>query len=825
MENKKNIHLIGNAHLDPVWLWKRMEGQTEVLQTFRSALDRIREYDDFVFTCSSAAYYDWVEKTDPKMFRDIVLAVRDGRWVPVGGMWVQADCNIPSGESFARQLLYSQLYFLEKFGKICKTGYHVDSFGHNAMLPQLLKQGGMNQYVMMRPNEKENPDIPKGVFWWESPDGTRVLTYRIPTGYGEHGRAALDKSMKLLCEIAAEKDHSMMLFYGVGNHGGGPTRGDIEYLQRYVEKSSDVQFSDPTTYFEEVMQTMVDLPVWKTELQHHASGCYSATSLVKTQNRQTENLLYAAETWDTIASQLVNRAAETERFANAWKKVCFQQFHDILCGCSIVEAYDDVRDAFGYAKTIADETKTNALLQISSNIDTWVEGVSDPVSGDARHNDGGRDFLRPVVVFNSLSVAVKTPVRVPSPSARVYDEAHEPVLFSNVRSSASNGSHQDTLFLAEVPPFGYRTYWLGETEDGGVKARSGLKAGKSFLENEFMRVEFDRKTGGISRLLDKKSGIEYCGNRQLGIPVVLRDEKTDTWAHNVFTFDDFIGPMQLESMELVEKDGVRAVLRLRFVYEKSYLSCDYILAQSASVLRVKCRALWQEKFTIVKIPFALGGSEPRFTSQIPSGFLVREPVGTEEPCQKWIDLTVTDDDGKRRGLSVVNDSRYSCDCTGTRLSLTVLRNVIFADHYSNRPPADFRYTDEGLSCFEYGVVLHEGEVSPSALTADAQAFNIRPDVILAGYHKGSMPQKASFVKIDAPNVLVTALKLSEDGSDSVVLRLYETEGKEKTRISVMSELLNCGFYSDLTANQIKTFRIDSSGRVYDVNFLEGIDRK
>lgn len=345
------------------------------------------------------------------------------------------------------------------------------------------------------------------------------------------------------------------------------------------------------------------------------------------------------------------------------------------------------------------------------------------------------------------------------------------------------------------------------------------------MENEAMRVEFDRQTGGITRLLDKKTGVEYCNGRQLGVPMVLRDEKTDTWAHNVFTFDEFIGPMALESMELVEKDGVRAVLRLRFVYEKSYLSCDYILAEGASVLRVKCRALWQEKFTIVKVPFDLGGKEPVFTSQIPDGYLVREPVGTEEPCQKWIDLTVTDGEGKRCGLALLNDCRYSCDCTNTRLSLTVLRNVIFADHYSNRPPADFRYTDEGLSCFEYGILLHGGEVSPAALTGEAQRFNIRPDVILAGYHKGGRPQKASFIKIDAPNVLVTALKFSEDGSGSVVLRLYETDGKPKTRISVMSELLNCGFYSDLTANQIKTFRIEPNGRVYDVNFLEGIDKK
>ena len=172
---KQKIHLIGNAHLDPTWLWRWQEGCGEVLQTFRSAVDRLHEYDDFIFTCSSACYYKWVEDIDPALFEEIRELVKEGRWVPVNGWWVQPDCNMPDAESFARQALYSQLYYHEKFGKICRTGYNVDSFGHNAMLPQLLTKGGMRCYVMMRPNNKENPDIPDNLFWWDSPDGSRVL--------------------------------------------------------------------------------------------------------------------------------------------------------------------------------------------------------------------------------------------------------------------------------------------------------------------------------------------------------------------------------------------------------------------------------------------------------------------------------------------------------------------------------------------------------------------------------------------------------------------------------------------------------------------------
>ena len=169
----KTIKLIGNAHLDPIWLWRWQEGCGEVLQTFRSALDRLKEYKDFVFTCSSAAYYQWVEEIDPEMFEEIKAMVKKGRWVPVNGWWVQPDCNMPSGESFARQALYSQLYYYEKFGITCKTGYNVDSFGHNAMMPQILKKSGMDHYVYMRPMEWEK-SMKDNVFTWEAPDGSQA---------------------------------------------------------------------------------------------------------------------------------------------------------------------------------------------------------------------------------------------------------------------------------------------------------------------------------------------------------------------------------------------------------------------------------------------------------------------------------------------------------------------------------------------------------------------------------------------------------------------------------------------------------------------------
>ena len=522
MNNK--IHIVSNAHLDPIWLWRWQEGCGEVLQTFRSAVERIKEYKGMIFTCSSASYYKWVEEIDPELFEEIRKLVKKGKWVPVNGWWVQPDCNMPDAESFARQALYSQLYYYEKFGEICKTGYNVDSFGHNAMLPQLLTQGGMKCYVMMRPGMHENSEIPENLFWWDSPDGSRVLTYRIANSYSINGKNDIDRELPRLRERAENSGHGMMLFFGVGNHGGGPTKGDLDYLLKLKEDGyEELEYSSPDDYFSEICAGSLDVPVWSDEMQHHASGCYSATSMVKQLNRKAENWLASAEKWNTVASKLSNLPAATKAFGDAWKEVCFNQFHDILCGCSIMEAYDDVRDSMGYAMHIAAKEENKAMLRLADYVDTWLDGVSDSVSCNERHHCRNLNFPRPVIVFNPLSYEVKQQVSTYHPSARVTDSDGNDVLFQNVRSSRSNDSHLDTVFNAKVPALGYATYWLwhADSEVGEFKkAESALKADGLTIENEYIKVTFNEVTGGISSIINKGDGAEILGAESC-IPTVI----------------------------------------------------------------------------------------------------------------------------------------------------------------------------------------------------------------------------------------------------------------------------------------------------------------
>ena len=831
---KKTIHMIGNAHLDPIWLWRWQEGCNEVLQTFRSAVDRLKEYKDLIFTCSSSSSYAWVEEIDPALFAEIQEMVKKERWIIVNGWNVQPDCNIPSGESFARQSLYSQLYYYKKFGRICKTGYNVDSFGHCGNLPQLLNLGGMRSYVMMRPGPHENADVPQDLFWWEGPDGSRVLTFHIHDTYCRCGTEDIDRGIDIANRRIAERNHDSMVFFGVGNHGGGPTKGDINYLKELAASNpeNDIVFSSPDDFFKVVCNSPLDIPVWKDDLQHHASGCYSATSLVKQLNRRAENALIRSEKWDTVASLLTNAPASTEKYAKAWDDVCFNQFHDILCGCSIMEAYEDVKNSMGEAMIIADRAENNALLRILSNINTWKDGIDDAATL-VRHHFHKDNFPRPVIVFNPHSYEITVPVQTYHPSSAVCDSEGKAVAFQNVRSSRSNDSHLDTLFMATVPAFGYETYWLSwidghidYNEILKVKADSDfgtdIKADSLTVENEFLKVSFDKYTGEISSLVSKEDGFDYAENGGIAKLTVIDDHDTDTWAHNHFKFHNIKGSMTLESIKLAEYGPARSVVRVKHRFNDSHITQDFILSSGQKTIEVRCKAIWQEPFTMLKTAFPMSGTDAINTYEIPSAFIKRPNNGEEEPGQNWADITLTCNDGVRRGLSVITDSKYSYDCPDNTLRATLLRNVIFADHYSDRPEAEFNFTDEGLQRFSYGIYVHTGEAEKSDVVREAAVFNCAPVAVPAGYRKGTEPQRKSFISVSKENIIVSAFKFCEDGSGDVIIRAYETSGKNTPNVCFICDLIDAGFRADFRKNEIKTFRVDKNGYVAETNFLEGI---
>ena len=803
---EKTLHMIGNAHIDPVWLWQWPEGLHEVKATFRSALDRMNEYDDFVFVSSSAVFYEWVEKSDPEMFEEIRKRVVEGRWQVVGGWWIQSDCNLPGGESFVRQALYGQRYFKEKFGVTATVGYNVDSFGHNGMLPQLLKKSGLDYYVFLRPMPHEK-GLPGRLFWWESDDGARVLAFRIPYEYCNWAHGLERHVLRCAAEIRLPFTEGLC-FYGVGNHGGGPTKENLESIRKMSADPEfpTVIFSTPERLFKNIQADGLPIPVVHDDLQHHASGCYAAHSGVKQWNRRAENLLVTAEKFAAIAEWTTGQPYPVD-IGQAWKNVLFNQFHDILAGTSVEEAYEDARDLYGEARSIAGRALAFATQSLAWNISfEAAEGVT------------------PVVLFNPHAWTSRVNVEVELGQLRegdtLADDFDRPVAMQMVRSRASANGRSRLSFIAELPPLGYRTYKI---RPGDYQVQPDkLNAGENFLENERFRLAIDPESGTIASLYDRVYNLEVFAG-PAAVPVVLEDS-SDTWGHNVFQFNQLSGKFTPKKIRLVENGPVKAVLRVTYEFGSSNLIQDFTMYRNLDQIDVLVQLDWREHFKVLKLRFPVNISHMRPVYEIPYGHKERFANGEEEPGQSWIDLSgLSKDTGALYGLSILNDGKYSFDVNVRDIGLTVLRSPIYAHHMPvvPEPENDYDYLDQGPQRFRYTILPHLGSWETAGVVQRAAELNQSPVVVTGTSRPGGiLPQSLSFLSVDRENIVVSVVKKSEEGDDLIV-RCVET-WKEATRARLCFPLWKRVVEADFGPCEIKTFRIprDPDKPAVETNLIE-----
>ena len=791
------LYLIGNAHLDPVWLWQWREGFAEILATYRSALDRMKEFPDFKFTSACAGYYEWVEKVDPQMFAEIQQRVAEGRWGIVGGWLIQPDCNLPDGESFARHALISQNYFQEKFGTIAKTGYNVDSFGHNASLPKILRESGMENYVFMRPSPEEGY-TQDHLFQWESDDGSRVTAFRIFDRY---------------CKTSTEEFHSVkdraeadgrdyMVFYGVGNHGGGPTIKMLQEIQTADASLGNMIYATPDEYFDRVDKT--DLPVIHDELQHHARGCYSVNTVVKSGIRKCENQLLAAEAICTMAKELTGAEYPTESLKKAWKNVLFNQFHDIAGGCSIQKAYEDAKYLFGETMAITDQAMTFAMQRIVNRIDT-LDGHKLPAPGDEALEKPVHGT--PIVLFNPHPWAVEMPIEINSAPHKVCDADGNEILSQNVRRGFSiyfdgmEGECKDrsnTVFLAKMAPYSYAVY-RGYGKDptvivddsapveGDTSLPIAAKVTDNVLENNRIRVEFSKETGDICKIYDKDTGSYLLDH--VCKAILLDETYCDTWAHAQKSLGERVGVFGNPVFEIIDEGPVRATLRVTTKFGDSTLRREYSLHADDNEIRVATRVDFYEKHRTLKFTFPM--KSDTVLCKIPYGTICR-PEGTgEEPCGSWL---ATGD------LCVLNDGKYAYDAEDGELRMTVLRTSTYADHgyCTGQRDAYAEFIDFGTHEFRYAILPFADKAQAER---KAKEFNQGLLYHFGYFHTGDLPQSKSFFSCDADNVIVSAIKTAENGKDTV-LRLYEMNGEDA---SVTMHLFDKTISAEVSHHQIRTW--------------------
>ena len=807
---EKKLIMIGHGHLDPVWLWDWQEGMQEVKATFRSALDRMDEYDDFVFTCSSAAFYEFVEENDPEMFREIKMRAEQGRWNIVGGWWVEPDCNIPCGEAFARHALFGQRYFMEKFGTIAETGFCPDSFGHAGTLPMLLQKGRMKNYVFMRPMPGEKP-LPQETFEWYAPDGSMVRAFRLPYEYLSWGDT-LEEHIKRCMEVVREPLYQNMCFYGVGNHGGGPTRENLECIGRLRrEQGMDLSCGTAEAYFN-ALDSQTRYPAVEEELQYHAPGCYSACRMVKQYNRKAENCLIQSEIFCCI-SDLERLYPYPDHFKDAWKRVLFNQFHDILAGTCIAAAYEHVRDTYGFALTIGHENMNHALQSIAWNIDIEKE-----------------EGMLPVVLFHSHSYETRQPVEVELQGTdtvtAVLDREDRKIPFAVIPEVSLAGRRTRIVFQAAVPSMGYCVYRIYREHtprkwDEGKDIQDSLK-----IENEYLELTFEKEgNGGIDSLYDKENKVPVSGFG-LGIPKVMEDGKSDTWAHNVYRFSEVCGEFSKVKTELIEANSVRQGVRVTSICNTSVMTQEFYLYYGSRNIRVSARLLWREKGKALKLFFYPDTIFNRCTYEVPYGRQERPVNGSEVCGQRWLDYAGADrEKGFPYGLGLVNDSQYSFSAEHNGFSMTVVRSPVYAHHEPEQLPREEsrHYLDQGEHEFQYILVPYKGSFETSGIIQESEELNAPVKTLVETWHRGRLPVSKSYAEIAAPNVSITAFKKAESGN-GFVMRLQELYGRSAMTDLILTE-------PDITVsltfrpNEVKSIWLYDAGgnegwKMQETDFLE-----
>lgn len=766
------LYFDANAHIDAAWLWREKETVQVCRNTFASVMNMFRARPDFTYTQSSAAYYDWIERFYPSLFDEIKTRAKEGRWEVVGGMWVEPDCNLPAGESWARHLLYGKRYFRQKLGADVKIGWNPDSFGYNANMPLMYRQAGIDAFITQKIGWNDTTVFPHRLFWWQSKDGSRVLSY-FPFDYVSE----VDDPYKLVDWMRQYEANTglrkMLVLFGVGDHGGGPSLemlARIDHLGKLLVFPS-IEHGTATKYLAWVRtQDLTKLPVWTDELylEYH-QGTFTTQASTKNWNRRNEVLLTEAETFGTLATT-AGRAYAGADLEAAWRDVMFNQFHDILPGSGIREVYIDAAARHRAADEIGRHELDGALGALEGAVDT------------------SRVTGTPVLVWNPLAWPRTDAVRYALPAGdtgdagpwALFDAAGHEVRTQVVPTGRYG---RDLLFVAEdVPALGYALYDLRRQAPASAPAPTPLTATKGTLENALFRLAFDGDR--LQSLVDKRSGRELLAGT--GNDLQILEDRPDAWDAWNIGLTGTRYPSSFRGAEVVEDGPVRVVLRLTRDYLKpgakkdyptedfptTFLTQDVVLWNGLDRIDFETGIDWWEEKTMLKVAFPLKLDSPFATFDIPFGTIRRstkndlpaEKAQIEVPAQRWADLSADD-----YGVSLLTHDKYGFDAKGHVLRLSLLRSPVWPD-----PTAD-----RGRHSVAYALYPHTGRWSDADTTRRGWEYN-QPLLARTGTRhagSGAAAARSSLVDVRPANVVLTGLKLAEDGS-GWVLRWYEAFGRD-----------------------------------------------
>ena len=666
------VHMIGNAHLDPVWLWPWQSGADEALATFAHAVTRCDETPEFIYTRGEAWLFDWVERLDPDLFARAAELVKSGRWQIVGGQWVQPDCNLPTLQGWNAQLDIGARYFAEKFGVKTRVGYNVDSFGHPATLPDILRAHGLESYCFHRPGPHQ-VELPAQTFRWRGVGGNEVTAFRIAQAYVTR-TDDLYGQIQLTLEAADAKLGHTMCFYGVGNHGGGPTKGNIEYILENQNFAPDVElkFSHPQAFFDAIAGA--DLPVVETELQRTFPGCYSVMADIKrAQHRGELQLAQTAAIIETFSADEAVKTARNQRLDKAWRDLSFTAFHDILAGTSASETWESVRAMQGRARIEAEEialetTRIYARKQLPSINFQQIAlfNASDEIwRGMVEHE--------PFLDFDFWD------------KRWISDEQGNPIPFQRVQPDANILLSNRVVFEVAIEPRSAHILLVRDDEQPEGEPPTGLSCGDDWMENGGGKVEVSA------------AGARFTsGDTAFDLAFHLRRDNSDTWTFTQNRFHEEVFAVADNWQWQVEEGGpLRARLRGECQIGDSRLRLTLGLGRENQQIEWRLEVNWNERYALLQM--ALNGRKPvavRNDGLAGKGWgIARARDELEHPFQKW---------SKWGEMALVSPDVYSVSALENGAQFSLLRASRMA--WGGGDPEVFggreTFTDQGFHVFE-----------------------------------------------------------------------------------------------------------------------------
>lgn len=736
---------IGHTHIDVAWLWTVAQTREKVARSFSTVLKYMEEYPEYKFMSSQPALYQFLKERYPETYEKIKERVKEGRWEPEGGMWVEADCNLTSGESLVRQFLYGKKFFKDEFGIDSRILWLPDVFGYSGALPQIMKKSGIKYFMTTKLAWNQINKVPYDTMMWRGIDGSEIFTHLITTlGVGQSEADFFTTYNGMLHPDAIlggwhryqNKDinNDILIAFGYGDGGGGPTREMLETSKR-MEKGirgiPKVRQEFAGNYFEELEERVEgnkSLPVWEGELyfEYHR-GTYTSMGRNKRSNRRCEQLLMDAELLEVLTG-----TSEKEEMDKIWRTVLLNQFHDILPGSSIAEVYEVTKKEYA-------EIESRLAEMIAEKLNLLMDGGQDKIS-----------------VFNTLGFDRNDVVSLGDcHAAALTDESGK---IYPVQETAQGA----VAYITDIPAKGGKTLQLLDT----VKEEaSRIQITENGIETPFYRISID-ENGLFTSIYDKECDREVLKAGEKGNLLRMYEDKPmhyDCWDIDMYYSEKYWDAEKADKIQWTEEGPVRATLEIQRTISNSVIKQEIHFYADSRRIDFSTWVDWKEHQHLLKVHFPVNIHSDEATFEVQFGNLKRKIHGNTswdearfESCgQKWMDIS----EG-HYGVSLLNDCKYGYSAKDSNIALTLIKSGIEPN----------KTADQEEHVFTYALYPHKEMWCAAGTVQEAYKLN-QPAYATKGELKNT---GKSFISTDKDNIIIETVKPAENG-DGIIVRLYDCE--------------------------------------------------